>query len=592
MEKKAHNLKPLLILWLIISAILIFSTRDTIITRAGWDPDDQLRLVQLRDFLGGQSWFDTSQYRLNPPTGAPMHWSRLIELPLALVVLMTRPFFGQDVAEMTACAVVPLVTLGLLAYILGRIATRLGDRKTGIIAIFLTLSSTTLLPQMQPGRIDHHGWQIVLAALSLWTMFWPDKKRGGIVLGLALATWMHISLEGLPAAAAFFVLLGWRWIIEKAHGQRLVWTIGSFALATVGLFFGTQGHPFSALPYCDTISPPYVLAIVLAAGIMLPAIGAKPENRIWRIAAAVAAAGAAVAAILSIAPQCAHGAFGNLDPLVRDYWYAHINEGLPVWHQDIRDALIWLAPAVCAIPAYIALHRRAVDEKAIQDLRISGYFLIYAILISLLVFRTVAVAGAFAIPLVAVWISRLFEAYKASPSPVARVSMVALMLFLLVPGALVAQAATMLGGIIAKPETAAEKANEIATDKCESVRSIATLSALPRGNFVAPFDIGPAILMTTPHSVLASSHHRNERGMHDHIEIFRSAPDTSLTFIKAHRINYIAACPGEAELELYAEKHPRGLWGLLSRGQTPAWLEKMPDMGKGIKVWRVLGGTR
>ena len=204
MEKATHNVKPLLILWLIISAILIFSARDVIINRSGWDPDDQLRLVQLRDFLGGQSWFDTNQYRLNPPYGAPMHWSRLIELPLALVVLITRPFFGQAIAEMIAGTLVPLITLGLLAYILGRIATRLGDAKAGVIAIFLTLTSTALLPQMQPMRIDHHGWQILLAAVALWTMFGADKKRSGVVLGLALATWMHISLEGLPAAAAFF----------------------------------------------------------------------------------------------------------------------------------------------------------------------------------------------------------------------------------------------------------------------------------------------------------------------------------------------------------------------------------------------------
>lgn len=40
----------------------------------GYDNDDIMRLVQIRDFLGtetskGQSWFDTNQYRLGLPGG-------------------------------------------------------------------------------------------------------------------------------------------------------------------------------------------------------------------------------------------------------------------------------------------------------------------------------------------------------------------------------------------------------------------------------------------------------------------------------------------------------------------------------------------
>ncbi|HKC33385.1 MAG TPA: GtrA family protein, partial [Xanthobacteraceae bacterium] len=43
------------------------------------DTDDAMRLVQLRDFLGGQGWFDLHQPRLGPPVGYDSHWSRLID---------------------------------------------------------------------------------------------------------------------------------------------------------------------------------------------------------------------------------------------------------------------------------------------------------------------------------------------------------------------------------------------------------------------------------------------------------------------------------------------------------------------------------
>jgi hypothetical protein len=38
------------------------------------------------------SWFDTTQYRMNCPDGATA-LSRLIELPLAVLILILRPFF-------------------------------------------------------------------------------------------------------------------------------------------------------------------------------------------------------------------------------------------------------------------------------------------------------------------------------------------------------------------------------------------------------------------------------------------------------------------------------------------------------------------
>ena len=45
------------------------------------DTDDAMRLAQLRDWLGGQGWYDLNQYRV--ATGYESHWSRLIDAGLA-----------------------------------------------------------------------------------------------------------------------------------------------------------------------------------------------------------------------------------------------------------------------------------------------------------------------------------------------------------------------------------------------------------------------------------------------------------------------------------------------------------------------------
>ena len=584
MGRKSLPVGPVLVLWLIISAILIWSSWIQITTLSGWDPDDQLRLVQLRDFIGGQSWFDSTQYRMNAPDGAPIHWSRLVEIPLAALVLLLTPIVGQPVAEMIAGSAVPLLLLGAIAAMLGQIATRLANAEAGVLAALLTLISPALLLQLRPMRIDHHGWQIFFAVLALWTMLWPDKRRGGLVLGLALALWLHISLEGAPLTAAFFVLLGWRWIIEKAHGLRLAYTICAFAGASTLLYFGTQRDLLTT--YCDSISPPHIVAIIMAAVIMLPAIAAVPEQRRMRLGAAAVAGAAALGSIMLIAPQCAGGAFAGLDPLVREYWYVHINEGLPIWRQDWSNILVMAAMLFCGIAAMVAVQGSRMPG-ANKDIRVAGFFLLYAALLSLLVFRAVSVAAAFSVPLIAIWINQLFQRYRRSNKPANRVGLVALMLFLVTPGPLVAQFYKLGERAFRTPPGLNTLAEESASEKCQTPKSVTALATLPKSRFVAPFDMGPTILLTTPHQVLASSHHRNAAGMHDHIEIFRSEPNKARSIIIKRGITYIAACPGEAELNYYARKDPGGLWDQLSKGKTISWLQSMPDMGNGIKIWRV-----
>ena len=68
----------------------------------GRDNDDVMRLVQVRDLLAGQSWFDLTQARLGLEGGTLMHWSRLIDLPIAALISVFRPIVGTVQAETLA----------------------------------------------------------------------------------------------------------------------------------------------------------------------------------------------------------------------------------------------------------------------------------------------------------------------------------------------------------------------------------------------------------------------------------------------------------------------------------------------------------
>src|SRR5215217_5521363 len=111
--------------WLAFCAWFLFSKWDAIRYFALPDTDDNLRMMQVRGLLHGQGWFDLRQYRLNPPFGANIHWSRLVDLPIAGLILLLRPLIGAAAAERWAVAIAPMLPYLLLLVSLALTARRL-----------------------------------------------------------------------------------------------------------------------------------------------------------------------------------------------------------------------------------------------------------------------------------------------------------------------------------------------------------------------------------------------------------------------------------------------------------------------------------
>lgn len=581
MERLRGNL-PLLLIWIAVCAVLILVTRGQIATGIGWDPDDQLRMVQLRDWLGGQGWFDTTQYRIGEPDSQPMHWPRWIELQLALVVLSLTPVFGAATAETVAMVVVPLVTLGLGMWLVMKISQTVFDRTIAILAAALTATAVPIVAQIRPMRVDHHGWQIVLALAALWTMFWPEKRKGGIALGAALALWLSISLEGLPLSAAFIVLLVWRWVFQTEEGVRLFWTLSSFLIASFLLYLGSQGGFDAAINYCDALSPAHLLACTVGAAVMLPAIRFLPTNIILRLASLAIAGTAALAVLYSLAPQCMGGAFNTMDPIVREYWLVNVLEGLPIWYQN-GETMVTLLGGSIIVGLFSLLYMLGTRPDGVDRSRlfVLGYAFLWSLLLSLFVQRATAVAAAFALPLMAWAVHQAFVRARALKHPLSRILATAAVVLLILPGPL----AVALFHAVSEEDERDEKTPESLA--CRSDDSLARLNDLPRSNIVAPLDFGPRILLLTPHSVLATSHHRNDQAMADQIRIFTSAPDAARDLLEARNIRFIVACQAEPELALYAKRQPEGLGAKLADRRNPQWLQPVHIRDSGLLVWRI-----
>src|SRR3954463_14583442 len=158
------------------------------------DTDDNMRIMQVRALLHGQGWFDLRQYRLNPPFGANIHWSRLVGLPIAGLILALRPFLGGAGAERWAVAIAPLLPYLLLLWSLALTARRLIDPLAYPLAILAVFFAGSTNGMFMPERIDHHGWQLALLASSMAAIADPKRFRGGMALGITSALSLAIGL--------------------------------------------------------------------------------------------------------------------------------------------------------------------------------------------------------------------------------------------------------------------------------------------------------------------------------------------------------------------------------------------------------------
>lgn len=589
MYRLKANLSIILI-WLVVCAVMIFITRDQILSGIGWGPDDQLRQVQIRDWLNGQSWFDTTQYRIADPDSQPMHWTRWIEIPFALLILLLTPVLGSAVAETTAMTLVPLVTLFCVMWLVMKITEELFDRKIALLAAALTATAVPVVAQARPMRIDHHGWQIVLALLALWTLFWPDKRKAGLTLGAGLALWLSISMEGLPLTIGFVALLAWRWSVLREPGDRLFWTLASFLATSIILFLGSQGGLDSLLNYCDAISPAHLLACAAGAAIILPAIHFSPQS-IWpRVTALAVAGGFALLAIWSSAPQCLGSAFADMDPLVRDTWLVNVNEGLPIWDQQMKEMInLFGGSIVVGLGCLFFIWVRHIDDFDRPKFFLVAYAFLWALFVSILVQRASAVAAAYALPLVAWAVHHGFRAARDIANPAVRILATFSVVFLILPGPLVLGISDAFDeAVIKEPNSRTVLGN---SPPCDSSASIERLNALPPTTIVAPLDFGPEILVSTPHNVLATSHHRNDMAMADQILIFTKPVQEARKLLQNRNARYIIICEKEAELEVYAQLQPKGLAASLQKGDVPNWLHSVHLRNSGLKIWRIVPKT-
>jgi hypothetical protein len=479
-----------------------------------------------------------------------------------------------------------MLTLLAAVLLVGRLAARLAGPQAAFYGALLWLISFPARNQIDPLRIDHHGWQIVAVLAALNGLVARDARRGGWLVGASLGLGLAISLELLPFTALFAGVFALRWVMNRDERAWLVHMVQSFALTSILAFAATKGPDLAS--YCDAVSPVYLAGFALAA--VLVALAAKlpkasPPVELAVLGCAFLAGGGL---FLALAPQCASGPFAALDPIVRDLWLGNVLEGMPVWRQSGEVlAQMTIPPAFglgCAVALWIAAPREAARVWLEIALLLAG-----SLVIAAAVARFSAVACALATVPIGCAIRPLLARIDRLRGPFAKIAALLALVLVLVPGLAVLMTYQALPSLRPAQSAADAAAAEKPYPECGLPQSLDALGSLPQGTVFAPLDMGPALLLHTPHRVVATGHHRAAAAIRDVLIAFTAAPVTAEAIVRRHGADYVIACDEIGESGVYKNRAPQGLAALLVQDKAPAWLEPvtLPAEARTLRLWRV-----
>ncbi|KPH09691.1 hypothetical protein CO657_21835 [Rhizobium acidisoli] len=570
----------------ILATILVVAKLFTATDYVGPDNDDGMRLVEVRDFLAGQGWFDLMQYRLGLGGGTLMHWSRLIDLPIASLMRFFGLFAPHETAEALALAVWP-VLLVLPAMLAMAVA---GRRIGGIAGMHICLGMTGLAiytgNRFAPGAIDHHNAQLALVATMVAMLLDPERRGWSYaVAGIAAAVAIAIGAETTPFVAAVCLTIAFLWAWE---GEKFAAAAKAFGLAlavAISILFVATVPPrlYSAVT-CDNLSLGYYSLAAIGGGLLLfSAVFASRLSRPLRFAALGLVGVGVLGSAMVIAPQCLSDPLAGLDPMLVELWLKNVSEAQSAFVLLRTDPFSiggFYAAGLFAIAVCIF---RIVRRDRMQLHLVLLFLLITSWAIALVQVRGSVFSNLISILPLALLIIDIRRISNSDSENVAAAFVYIVTVLASVP------AAWALGGGLAALQMG-NSAQKQATEKvlsCTSRQALAPLAGLPAGLVSAPSEMGVPILRFTQNRVLSAPYHRNQGGMLTELHIGLAEPQEAEAFLKGADVTVLGFCPGDLQTREIAKLKPDGLYAELGKGNIPPYLEPLPKAADvGVQFFR------
>jgi hypothetical protein len=506
------------------------------------DTDDAMRLVQIRDWLAGQGWADLAQHRL--AGGLSMHWTRLADLGPAALIVALAPVLGRHGAEVAAVIGWPILLFAAAILLVQRMARR-AEAPAGVAAVLAALAypATTVFA---PGRIDHHGLQIVLLLGAALALLAPATLARGLAIGTGAVFSLVIGLETAPILAVVGAIAAAAWALGADGARGRLFGIGAGGIVALLLARATFAGRGWDVALCDGFTAPAWHAAIGAAGlgIALASLPTRFDTRTRLVAAAVGA-GLLFTLVASVAPAC-FAPYGQVDPLLRRVWLAEVGEAQSIASAPLGTAIAYLGLALAALAMALWRLRPMPSRPVVVLVILQGATLALA---------CVQLRGAYAAALIGV------PALAAAVAAARRRGAGRLVL------------AWLSSAGIVYPLAAQAAPADAPAATCDLPPELLHLAP---GLVAAPIDLGPRILLETRHSVLAAPYHRNNAGNRAAHALFAADPAAAGRAASALRVRYLLLCSAGRPAPAGARAVPASGGGRLFRFGQPTMPREYP----------------
>ncbi|WP_112313233.1 hypothetical protein [Pseudogemmobacter bohemicus] len=602
--RKYLAFRPLL--WLLLGLVVLrgalgWAGLDERILTA--DSDDLLRMVMVRDWLAGQSWFDTQQYRILPPEGISIHWSRYIDAALGGIIWLGGLWVAMPVAEQIAMVIWPTLLLCLLLALNGVAALRISGPEAAVgamLAVFLWPKIAGF--EFAVGRVDHHNVQILCISVLAFAMIWPAASARGQFLaaiagGLAAAVSLAVGLEMLPVLLIIWAMAGLRFAFEApgevpgevpGAGRWLAVFAVTLGLAAPLLMAGQVPVAVWVRPYCDALAPP-VLSLLLI-GVVVSVVPVLLARRLsgrlsgrWSritLMAVLLLAGFGLA--WPLLGPCISGPYGALSDEARAIIATRIGETQSAFLLAIRKGAgfdfnflySWILLPVATGFALFARRRLGPAERqGLVLMLVIGWVGVLGAMDQI----RAATLGTPAIPFLTGFVLKeLIVLGRAGAQRVAALAIMAGFALLAWPVEVMQPIRAALT-TKAAPQAAGAAIPAVSGETCRSEAAFQALNAVPPALMATTINMGVRVLYFTPHSVTSAPYHRSSDAFANGEAPFRD-PEAMLAMLRRSGAGYVILCASQD----YA-KEDMGFASELQSGTLPPWLRRvdLPGQGQG-----------
>jgi hypothetical protein len=549
------------------------------------DTDDMVRLAQVRDWLAGQATNDWTQYRVAPPAGAPMHWSRVNDVGIAAIILAMTPLVGRHYAELTAVLLYPGLLFACALFLSARIGRRLWGAEGGPVAAVLTALAYPGTTVFVPGRIDHHALQVVLVQLTVvMLMRAPGRVSGGIA-GFAAALSLIVGLETAPQIAALLAVIFILWMMRGARERERILGFGAALGGTTLTFLAFLRPTYWNTALCDAFTPASSTGMLAVSGVFvgLAVLTPRLPNRRVRAGVGGVLGGGALVATLSAFPSCMTGPYGAVDPFLRAAFLPYIEEaqGIAALHDMSRMiAVAGVLAAAAAASIWMMVRERRRWPAALPI----GAVVVISAAVMLTQVRGTYIGAPLGAPVLAGLIVAARQSRRWRAALVAASWLIAAgPTYVVLPRWL----EPLLVGRTGATRTAVSAAGSPASS-CNSGDVWEQIDRYPSGTVMTPTMTAAYLIGATHMSSVGAGYHRNNVGTMAMYRFFLSSPDRSRAIAYAWNTRYVLFCPRDfGEIDV-VKAYPDSLAAGLQQGKVPGWLRPVPLRGAQLQFYRIV----